>query len=74
VRTLEDATCLSGNIPQATPVGTLISRTEAVTPALGQARYYLVGHNPVPNVPVGTFASLGRRSDGSVRMPPGACP
>jgi hypothetical protein len=70
-RALSNAACLAGDIAQPTPVGTLVTRTESVTPTVGRVTYYLAGHSPTVT---GALAALGRRSDGSVRTPPSACP
>ena len=69
--TLSGLTCSSGNIAQVLPVGTPITRPDAVTPALGTARYYLAGHSPLA---VGGQAALGRRSNGNLRALAPVCP
>ncbi|HET8945757.1 MAG TPA: hypothetical protein VFQ07_02140, partial [Candidatus Polarisedimenticolia bacterium] len=69
--TLAGLTCSSGNIAQVLPIGTPISRTDAVNPAVGTVRYYLVGHSPLA---VGGQAALGRRSSGALRPLAPVCP
>jgi hypothetical protein len=69
--TLAGLACSSGNIAQVLPVGTPISRTDAVTPALGTARYYLAGHSPLA---AGGQAALGRRSNATLRPLAPVCP
>ena len=69
--TLSGLACMSGNIPQPGVIGTAVSRTDAVTPALGAARYFLAGHSPLA---VGGQAALGRRSNGALRTLPPVCP
>jgi hypothetical protein len=69
--TLTGIACASGNIAQVLPLGTTISRTDAVNPSVGQARYFLVGHSPTAS---GAFAALGRRSNNTVIIAPIVCP
>ena len=45
--------------------------TDNVALALGQARYFLVGHSPLA---AGGQAALGRRSNGALRALPPVCP
>jgi len=68
--TLTGLACMFGNIPQVA-VGSPESRTDAVTPALGTARYFLAGHSPLA---AGGQAALGRRSNGALRTLPPVCP
>jgi hypothetical protein len=70
--TLTGLTCNTGNMAQVLPIGTPITRTEVgITPPLGTARYYLVGHNPLA---AGGQAALGRRSNGTLRPLGAVCP
>ncbi|HYV20824.1 MAG TPA: thrombospondin type 3 repeat-containing protein [Verrucomicrobiae bacterium] len=69
--TLAGLACSNGNIAQVLPIGSPISRTDAVTPAAGTARYFLVGHSPLA---VGGQAALGRRSNGALRALAPVCP
>jgi len=64
---LSGASCVENNIAQPGTIGTLIQRTDAVSPAVGKATYFLVGHNPSTT---GVPAALGKRTDGTVRIPP----
>ena len=64
--------CLSGDIPQpAGAPGPPLSVVDAASPPAGQAFFYLAGHCPVA---ADARAALGRRSDGSLRPQPPACP
>jgi hypothetical protein len=67
---LASLVCLSTDIPQ-TPIGTTLSYEDADLPAIGQARYYLVGHSANA---AGALDALGRRSNGTIRVAPIACP
>jgi hypothetical protein len=69
--TLTGLACSSGNIAQVLPFGTPLTRTDAVTPAIGTSRYYLVGHSPLA---AGGQAALGRRSNGTLRPLAPVCP
>src|SRR5439155_2163146 len=54
--TLSALVCAFGNIPQPSGApGPIVSRTDAVFPALNKATFFLVGHNPVA---VGGQASI----------------
>ncbi len=70
---LSAITCEENNIPQPGTVGTLIQRTDLVSPVSGKATYYLVGHSPTMT---GAVSALGKRTDGTVRLAPTAraCP
>jgi hypothetical protein len=68
--TLSGLACTFGNIPQAA-VGSPISRTDTVNPAVGTAKYFLAGHSPLA---AGGQAALGRRSNGALRAIPPVCP
>jgi hypothetical protein len=64
--TLSGLVCAFGNIPQPGGApGPIVSRTDAVNPALNKVTFYLVGHNPVA---VGGQAAITRRSDGTVGL------
>ena len=52
-------------------IGTTLTTTTVVTPPVGQAFYYLVGHS---NTTPGSKEPLGRRSDGSIDVAPVSCP
>jgi hypothetical protein len=65
--TLQTLAC---NVPNGA-AGTTLSVTNSDSPALNSASYYLVGHR---NTAAGAPTVLGRRSDGSVRYAPIACP
>ncbi len=61
------------NVGTATPVGGTVSVTDNNTPASGSGLYFLVGHNSsLTDASIRTI--LGRRTDGSLRIAPVACP
>jgi hypothetical protein len=63
--TLSGMTCMGAPLAAA-PLGTILSKTESVPPALGKATYYLAGHNPTASgTPV---VYLGRRGDGTFNI------
>jgi Thrombospondin type 3 repeat len=55
----------------ATLPGGTVQVTDATLPGVGQVIYYWVGHS---NVTPGSKASLGRRSDNTIRVAPISCP
>ena len=55
----------------AAPPETPVAASDATTPALGTARYFLVGHQPVL---AGAQPPLGRQGGGTLRPLPPACP
>jgi hypothetical protein len=68
---LATLTCFATNVPQAA-VGTPLSVSDASIPpgpGIG-VWYYLVGHSPK----AGGFDALGRKSTGTIRIAPIACP
>jgi hypothetical protein len=72
LNTLTGIACLA-SVPQpGSGAGVLLSRTHNATPAVGQATYYLAGHNPTAVGPSGVL--LGRKSNGTVRTAQPACP
>jgi len=67
---LTTLTSLSCNIPNGA-IGTNVSVTQTVDPAINNVTWYLVGHNPVV---AGGQAALGRRGDNTLEPLAPACP
>ncbi len=64
-------TTLVCDFAAGTPVGNDVTTTTVLSPALGQAHYYLVGHS---NSVAGSRTALGRASNGNVLVAPISCP
>ncbi|HKB07369.1 MAG TPA: thrombospondin type 3 repeat-containing protein [Candidatus Polarisedimenticolia bacterium] len=69
--TLASLVCLNPNIPQQ-PVGNnvFVQDTSAPPPS-NRVYYYLVGHSANAS---GAKDALGKRTDGTIRIPPTSCP
>ena len=52
-------------------VGTNVTAQDPAVPPLNQIYYYLVGHS---SRAAGAFDALGRRTNGTIRVSPVACP
>ena len=67
---LTTGACLVPNIPQQV-IGTTVSATDTLLPAVGHAFYYLVGHS---GNAAGALDALGRKSDGTIQVAKVSCP
>jgi Thrombospondin type 3 repeat/Subtilase family len=63
--------CLQSNIPQQAAGTTVNAQPDAAVPNLLTGFYYLVGHS---SLAAGAHDGLGRKSDGTIRIAPVACP
>jgi len=69
--TLATLVCLQSNIAQTAVGSPIAAAADAANPQLGATWYYLVGHSSKAS---GSFDSLGKRTNGTIRVAPVACP
>ena len=64
-------TCLQSNLPQVAIGSTITVPDDAALPPPDQIFYYYIGHS---GRAAGALDAIGRRSDGTIRVAPVACP